>query len=221
MRCSLIILMTLCFFYTTAQENEFLSLLNNENLKGWNIYLPSKGVNSDPDSIFSIKKGILHITGEEFGFIAMKEPFKNFHLTAEFKWGEAKFPPRENEKRDSGILYFVPIDAPEKIWPKSVEYQIQEGDLGDFWLIDGASMKVNGNRTVPQDYLRVEKFNDNEHPNGEWNVVEIISRDGELTHIINGMVVNRGSAPDVNKGLILIQSEGAEIFYRKIKIKSL
>jgi hypothetical protein len=221
MKIKLIVVLSFCCFYTNAQEKEFQALLNKKNLEGWNSYLLSKGVNSDPDSVFNVKEGCLEITGEEFGYIATKETFKNFHLVAEFKWGEKKYPPRENEKRDSGILYFVPIDAPEKIWPKSVECQIQEGDVGDFWLIDGTSIKINSERTPPQDYFRVEKVRDNEFPNGKWNSVEVISRDRELTHKVNGVVVNKGSAPSRAEGLILIQSEGAEIFYRNIEIKRL
>lgn len=217
----IIILIPFLCFYANAQVNEMKPIFNKKNLNGWNTYLPSKGVNADPDSVFVVQNGILHISGEEFGYIATKDAFKDFHLIAEFKWGQAKYPPRENEKRDSGILYFIPIDVPEKIWPKSVEFQIQEGDVGDFWLIDSATIEVNGKRTVPTDYLRVEKERDNEYPNGEWNTVEIISQDGELSHKVNDKVVNRGSFPNINEGRILIQSEGAEIYYRKIEIKRL
>lgn len=218
---NLIILMSFFCLYTNAQDNEMKPIFNKKNLDGWNSYLPSKGINSDPDSVFAVRNEILHISGEEFGYIATKDIFRDFHLIAEFKWGETKHPPRLNEKRDSGILYFVPNDVPEKIWPKSVEYQIQEGDTGDFWLIDSATILVNGKRTVPADYLRVKKEGDNEYPNGEWNTVEIISRDGKLTHKINDKVVNRGTSPNITEGRILIQSEGAEIYYRKVEIKKL
>lgn len=196
-------------------------LFNKKNLDGWSSFLPSKGVNSDPDSVFRVKDGVLHISGEEFGYLATTETFSDFHLVTEFKWGEEKHPPRENEKRDSGILYFVASDVPEKVWPRSVECQIQEGDVGDFWLIDSATVVVNGKRTPPSDYFRVKKENDHEHPNGEWNTVEVISRDGKLTHLVNGQVVNRAEAPDISEGRILIQSEGAEIFYRKVEITKL
>lgn len=210
----------LCFC-TNAQDDEMKPLFNKKNLEGWKSFLPSKGVNKDTDSVFTVKEGTLHISGEEFGYLATIETFKDFHLVAEFKWGEEKYPPRENEKRDSGILYFVASNISEEVWPKSVEYQIQEGDVGDFWLIDSATIVVDGKRTSPADYHRVKKKGDNEYPNGEWNSVEIISRDGKLTHIVNGQVVNEGSAPDIKEGRILIQSEGAEIFYRKVEIKEL
>lgn len=215
------ILLSVFCFNANAQETEMRPLFNQKDLDGWYTFLPSKGVNADPDSVFRVKDGILHISGEEFGYLASTETFSDFHLVTEFKWGEAKYPPRENEKRDSGILYFVPSDVPDKIWPKSVECQIQEGDVGDFWLIDSATIEVNGKRTPPSDYFRVEKEVDNEYPNGEWNSVEIISRNGKLTHIVNGQLVNEGEAPDIKEGRILIQSEGAEIFYRKIELAKL
>lgn len=218
MRIFFVLLMSAFCTYANAQDTKMVPLFNQQDLDGWYTFLPSRGVNADPDSVFTVRDGILHISGEEFGYLASSEIFSDFHLVAEFKWGEKKYPPRENEKRDSGILYFVPSDVSEKVWPKSVECQIQEGDVGDFWLIDSATIQVKGARTPPSDYYRVEKHTDNEYPNGEWNSVEIISRNGKLTHIVNGQVVNEGEAPDIKEGRILIQSEGAEIFYRKIAL---
>ncbi len=217
----IIILIPFLCFYANAQVNEMKPIFNKKNLDGWNSFLPSHGVNTDPDSVFTVENGILQISGEEFGYISTKDTYKDFHLISEFKWGEAKYAPRINEKRDSGILYFVPVDIPEVVWPKSVEFQIQEGDTGDFWLIDSATIEVNGKRTAPADYLRVEKSSDNENPHGEWNSIEIISSGGKLTHVVNGQVVNKGSSPNIKEGRILIQSEGAEIYYRKIEIKRL
>lgn len=40
-------------------------------------------------------------------------------------------------------------------------------------------------------------------------------------HIVNRQVVNKDNAPDIKEGRILIQSEGAEIFYRKIALVKL
>ncbi len=42
--------------------------------------------------------------------------------------------------------------------------------------------------------------------------------DGRCVHIMNGVVVNEGAEASLRSGKILIQSEGAEIYYRKIEI---
>ncbi len=46
-----------------------------------------------------------HISGEIFGGISTKEEFENYHLKMEFKWGEKRYEPRLNKRRDSGIHY--------------------------------------------------------------------------------------------------------------------
>jgi hypothetical protein len=85
-------------------------------------------------------------------------------------------------------------------------------------MIDSVTILVDGKRTIPKDYSREIKKKDNERPHGEWNRVEVIAKNGKLTHIVNGLVVNEGESTDLKQGKIVIQSEGAEIYYRKIEI---
>ena len=62
---------------------------------------------------------------------------------------------------------------------------------------------------------------DGEKPTGEWNRVEVIADKGKVTYIVNGKVVNEFEDPSEREGKILIQSEGAEIYYRKIELTEL
>jgi hypothetical protein len=199
-------------------SQQFKPLFNGKNLDGWYSFLKTNGKN-DPDTVFSVKDGLLKITGKEFGYIVTKKSFTDFHLIAEFKWGEKKYPPRENRVRDNGILYHVV--ATDKVWPRSIECQVQEGDCGDFWLIDSVTIVTDTGKTAPTRNTRVVKKKDNEKPTGEWNRIEVISKDGRCTHIVNGVIVNEGTEASLRSGRILIQSEGAEIFYRRIDIKEL
>jgi len=198
---------------------DFKPLFNGKDLNGWDTFLRSKGKNSDPDTIFSVSNGLLKITGKEFGYIVTQKSYTNFHLVLEFKWGEKKYPPRENAVRDNGVCYYVVEE--DKVWPRSIECQVQEGDCGDFWLIDSTSIVVDGIQQGPTRNTRVIKKRDNEKPTGEWNRIEIIARDGRCTHIVNGVVVNEGTDANRRSGRILVQSEGAETFYRKIEIAEL
>jgi hypothetical protein len=203
--------------YSTAQD--FKPLFNGEDISGWYTFLKTKGKSNDPDTVFSVKNGLLKITGREFGYIVTEKSFDNFHLVVEFKWGEKKYPPREDKVRDNGICYYVvPTD---RVWPRSVECQIQEGDCGDFWLIDSVTAVVDGVQQGPTKNTRVTKKKDNEKPSGEWNRIEVIANKGKCTHIVNGVVVNEATDASLRSGRILIQSEGAEIYYRKIDIKEL
>ncbi len=133
--------------------------------------------------------------------------------------GEKKYPPRENRVRDNGICYYVVSE--DRVWPRSIECQIQEGDCGDFWLIDSTTIVVDGVRHGPTKNTRVIKRKDNEKKSGEWNRLEIIARNGKCTHIVNGEVVNEGVESSLRSGRILIQSEGAEAWFRRIDLKEL
>ena len=75
---------------------------------------------------------------------------------------------------------------------------------------------------------RCIKQPDNEKPTGEWNTVELVCLRDDSIHIVNGKVVMRLHGPfridgelptPVNAGQIILQSEGAEIFYRDIEIR--
>lgn len=211
-------------FCANAQETTKMKpLFNGKNLKGWYTFLKLKGKNKDPEKIFSVENGLLHISGKEFGYMCTKKTYTNFHLAVEFKWGVMKYPPRDADttKRDNGICYYFSKEAKDTVWPKSIECQIQEGDTGDFWLIGGVTITANGTRSVPDSFTRVQKNIDAEKPTGQWNRVEVIANRGKITYIVNGKIVNEGEDPSVNQGKILVQSEGAEIYYRKIEIEEL
>ena len=217
--CSFIIFLFSALFLKQGEEKEFKPLFNGKDLSGWYPFLKTKGKNNDVDTVFSVYNGLLKITGKEFGYIVTERSFTDFHLVVEFKWGEKKYPPRENRVRDNGICYYV---APtDKVWPRSVECQIQEGDCGDFWLIDSVTAVVDGVQQGPTKNTRVIKKKDNEKPTGEWNRIEVIANKGKCTHIVNGVIVNEAENVSLRSGRILIQSEGAETYYRKVDIKEL
>ncbi len=251
-----------------AGEN-WRSLFNGKNLEGWDTYLGPKysaeegefvgdpiGFNTDPDKVFTVVqadgKPALRISGEHFGGISTKESFEDYHLKLQFKWGEDKYAPRADIKRDSGLLYHASGEQGAELlfWMKSLEMQIQEGDCGDYWglgpIADIAAIKKEGN----EDYQYVKGaplvafHNDlgtgrhvikageghSEKPHGEWNTLEVYTVDGNSVHIVNGvvkMVLNNtrsmvdGKEVVLQSGKIQLQTEGAEVFYRDIKIKNI
>ncbi len=62
---------------------------------------------------------------------------------------------------------------------------------------------------------------DVESPDGGWTRYEVIANGDTLTYLVNGKVVNEGSGSSLSEGKIIIQSEGAEIFFRKIDLEPL
>jgi hypothetical protein len=138
--------------------------------------------------------------------------------------------------------------AEGRTWARSIELQIQEHDVGDLYAV-GSSIGVRAKArpdTKPTLYDydpagewtffsqsqgasgRCIKQPDNEKPTGEWNTVELIAFRDDSIHIVNGKVVMRLHGPvridaalptPVTSGPIILQSEGAEVFYRDIQVR--
>jgi Domain of Unknown Function (DUF1080) len=199
----------------------FTKLFNEKNLDGWNTFLKGIGKNTDPGKNFSVEDGVIHVVGKDLGYAITEKGYSNFHFKVDFKWGERRWGSRVKEKRDAGVCYNIPMNEPDSIWPQSIECQIQEGDVGDFWLLGFSTIKVGGIENVPANHTRMIKQKDGEKPNGEWNTVEIISYNGKCVHVVNGVVVNIGEEASIKAGRILLQSEYAEVYYRNVKIRKL
>ena len=206
---------------TTGKSNSFISLFNGKNFNGWHTFLRKYGANHDPDNNFRIENGVIHAIGKDLGYIITDSGYTNFLLKLDFKWGEKRWPPRDTAKMDGGVCYNIPMNEPDSIWPKSIEFQIQQGDVGDFWLLGFSTIKVNGIQNVPANHTRMIKQRDAEKPYGEWNTIEIVSYNGKCIQIVNGVIVNEGEDASVKDGRILLQSEYAEIYYRNVRIRKL
>ena len=234
------------------REPGWIPLFNGKNLDGWYTWLPSTGRDSDPDGVFKVEDGVLHVldlpaTGQEqeFGYIATNNEYSNYRLRFQYRWGPKRFEPRAHDPRDSGLLYhFI---GPDRIWPTSIECQVQEGDTGDFYLIGGTALTT----TVESSDIDPRRY----RPDGvaydtrpafdrivrsathdsltDWNTVEIVVSGGTAVHTVNGVANNRAiriRQPDptdparsvpLTRGKILFQAEGAEVFYRNIELKPL
>ena len=209
-------------------------LFDGHDLDGFDTFIKGKGLNNDPDHVFQVEHGVVHVSGKTMGYIITKKDYQNYYLRAEFKWGEGTFAPREGQARDSGILYN--IQGEQKVWPRSVEFQINEGCTGDFWMTDGAALTGKDGKRVtgpPGSALKIDRFNKGpwknvagyrdpvnevEKPHGQWNVVELVNRNGHVWQYVNGKLVNEGTDAFPSSGKILFQSEGAEVFFRKMKL---
>ncbi|WP_109829874.1 3-keto-disaccharide hydrolase [Reichenbachiella versicolor] len=177
------------------------------------------GLGNDPKNVFSVIEVDgeiqLYITGEIYGGLTTLAEYSDYHLKAEFKWGEKKWAPRLDKLRDNGILYHCQgkHGAFWNVWMKSLEFQVQETDCGDFITLLGTlgdlkvkyKPKENGKKYAyfhPDGELKslswvehleypdqVEKPSF-EKPNGEWNTLEVLTIGQTSIHVVNGIVVN-------------------------------
>lgn len=139
-----ILLFVFLFFSTLpglrAQEKVVkkpISLFNGENLDGWYVYLKDRERNEDPKKVFTVRDGLLRISGEEWGCITTTEEYENYSIEVEFKTGTAMFEPRVGKAFDTGLLiHSVGKDgAYGKAWMHSIEVNIIDGGCGDFLVV--------------------------------------------------------------------------------------
>lgn len=62
---------------------------------------------------------------------------------------------------------------------------------------------------------------DVEKPTGEWNHAEVVCDGASLRYHVNRVLVNEASHASIREGTLLFQSEGAEIFFRRIELHPL
>ena len=208
---------------------------------------------SDPLDIYTIEQvdgeSVLHISGQVFGGLSTEEMFGDYHLSFQYKWGETKWPPRMERKRDSGVLIHCtgPQGAMWNVWMRSLECQVQETDTGDLYALAGTSTCVPSFLAPgkPKTYQQggklrcigagagggaVVKRSENHEIVGDWNQVDIMAVGDEAIYKVNGKVVMhfqnakvgpQATGKPLTRGHIQIQSEGAEVYYRRIQIRPL
>ena len=212
-------------------------LFDGKDLKGFDIFLRNRGLNADPEHVFTVENGVVHVSGKEFGYIITQRSFHDYYLRAEFKWGEGTYAERAGQARDSGILYN--IQGEQKVWPRSIEFQVMEGGTGDFWMTDGAALtgKDGVRVTGPAgSAMKIDRFGKGpsqnvtgfrdpvgevERPHGEWNLLELVTQGNTIRQYVNGKLVNEGTNPSPREGKILFQSEGAEVYFRNMQLSPL
>ena len=174
------------------------------------------GLNNDPLNVYKVEiqdgVPVLHISGEIYGGLTTRQEYENYHLKLEFKWGDRKYEPRLNAKRDNGILYhaYGAHGAFWNVWMLSQEFQVQETDMGDYFAL-GPEADIHADYRTEDNELewiydpvaaiqsfggtasagRCRRAFNNEQPHGEWNTLELICVNDKSIHIVNGKVVMR------------------------------
>lgn len=192
----------------------FRDLFNGKDLSGW------VNVNTDEDT-WSVKDKTLLCTGKPIGVIRTDRQYENFILEVEWKHLTAG--------GNSGVFVWSDGVPPEdKRLPKGVEIQILELD----WAVQhnqtdayvhGEIFGTGGLTTVPDNPRgeRSKSFEKRCKGKGIWNKYTIVCVDGVIKLAVNDKFVNGISKASVKKGYICLESEGAEIHFRNIKILEL
>jgi hypothetical protein len=183
-----------------------VQLFNGKDLSNWVFKLKDPAV--DPAKVFTAQNGVIHITGQPFGYMRTKDTYSDYRLHVEWRW--------PTEATNSGV--FIHAQAPDTIWLKCFECQLQAGNAGDFICMGGLDMKE---RTNKSDIMIRKMAASNEKPVGEWNTMEVTCRANTIEVFINGKLQNKGTGLTENKGSICLQSEGKDIEFRNVYLTRL
>jgi Domain of Unknown Function (DUF1080) len=203
----------------------WVSLINGRDFAGWYSMLQRSGKGiAEEKGMIMMEEEMLHIMGNEegrfpaeAGYLATNQEFSNVHIRVEYKWGVKRHAPRYTPKRDNGLLYGL-VGA-DKVWPTCVECQIEEGDVGDFFMVgtrgiqsqhgaglfgEGISpltgwpkpgspgaMPPGGAGQTPVEPTGGRFIKDgNFELLDQWNTVEVIWQGDRAAHVVNGRTVN-------------------------------
>lgn len=251
---------------TAAKKDHWTALFNGKDLAGWDTYLGPDlddngkpvtttplGLNNDPRKVFTVTddqgEKVIRVSGENWGAIITKKEYANYHLQLQFKWGQLLWgQKKKGNRKDSGLLYHSvgKLGADYMAWMRAQEFQIEEGNCGDYWGCAGGAAEIPVTKKSDTEFIydpqgqptlfsqdskngrHCIKQAGDEKPSGEWNTLDLYCHGDTSIHVLNGKVamvlyhnsqVDNGKQTPMAAGKIQLQSEGAEVFFRHIQIQ--
>lgn len=202
-------------------EAQSISLFNGKDLSGWHADVPHQDENPDADPTFIVRDQKLVSLGEPRGHLITDTAFKNYRLEVEYRFAA--------EPGNCGVLVHASTPrALYKMFPASIEVQMNSGHAGDFWCIieDITVPNMVQRRGPKEDWGTTEGkarrilnlTDDSEKEPGEWNAMVIECFEDEVKVWVNGDLVNHGFDCTAQQGQIALQAEGAEVEFRKLEL---
>ena len=204
-----------------ADSDGFVSMFNGRDLTGWT------NINCAPET-WTVKDGNIHCTGKPVGALRTLRHYENFIMEVEWR--------HLSSGGNSGVfMWGSPISAPGVPFLRGIEVQVldhgyatnyekQNGKKsdwftthGDVFPIHGATMKPIGPHKGSRSFPTEERSK----PSPEWNHYRIVATNGVIRLHVNGKEVSGGEDCNYRKGYLALESEGAPVEFRNIRIKEL
>lgn len=206
----------------SCKNKTAIPLFNGNNLEGWHEDVPLLDSLVSQTSPFVVKNGHLFSLGEPRGHLITNESYKNYRLEVVYRFTK--------QPGNCGVLVHVSTPrALYKMFPKSIEVQMEHQNAGDFWVIaEDITCDAMETRRGPKDTWgtteganrRIQNLTDHsEHEVGQWNTMNIECFNDQIKVWVNDDLVNYGYHATVTKGQIAIQAEGSEVEFSKILLK--
>jgi hypothetical protein len=153
---------------------------------------------------------VLTSTGKPKGYLYSTESFANFTWRFDYRFPRPeKLSDDDKFKGNTGFLVY--ITGEPKIWPVCLEVQGKHSDM--------AAVKENGGAEAPEVESDPDKRLTARKRVGQWNSLEIVSKDGELSIALNGEPVTHSRPAFLSAGSIGIQAEDHPFEVRRLRIR--
>ena len=204
-----------------ADDSKAKSLFNGKDLTGWHVDIPHLDKNPGAKGAFIARDGMLVSLGRPGGHLITDDSYENYRLDVEYRFAA--------KPGNCGVLVHASTPrALYKMFPKSIEVQMNHKHAGDFWcIVEDITVPDMVKRRGPKDKWgitegkarRILNLTDgSEKPVGDWNSMRIECVGDEVKVWVNGDLVNHGSKCTASKGQIAIQAEGSEVEFRKLEL---
>ena len=204
-----------------ATDAETVSLFNGKDLAGWHIDVPELDKHPDAKPTFIVREGMLVSLGRPLGHLITDKEYANYRLVVEYRFAA--------KPGNCGVLVHASTPrALYKMFPKSIEVQMNHTHAGDFWCIveDITVPDMVKRRGAKEKWgitegkaRRILNLTDgSEKPVGGWNSMVIECVKDEVKVWVNDDLVNHGSKCTATKGQIALQAEGSEVEFRKLNL---
>ena len=221
LRRASIVLVAVPVATAASQSGAPKSLFNGKDLSGWHVDVPAIDSNPRTRNPFIVRNGMLVSLGEPQGHLITDSTFRNYRLEVEYR-----FPGKPG---NAGVLVHASTPrALYKMFPKSIEVQMESGNAGDFWcIVEDITVPDMERRRGPRAQWgitegkarRIVNLTDNsEKPVGQWNTMVIEAVGRSIKVWVNGDLVNEGSNATADRGQIALQAEGSEVEFRKLML---
>lgn len=220
-----LIIFTIIFFSTIlsakSQANKSVNLFNGKDLNGWHADVPEMDTNASAKNPFIVRNGMLVSMGTPGGHLITDSVYKNYRLNVEYRFAA--------EPGNCGVLVYASTPrALYKMFPKSIEVQMEHNNAGDFWCIvedikvndmeKRRGPKANWGGTEGKDRRIINLTDSSEKPAGEWNKMVVECLGNSIKVWVNNDLVNSGFDCTADKGQIALQAEGSEVEFRKLEL---
>ena len=204
-----------------SDDAKKIELFNGRDLSGWHVDVPEKDENPDADATFIVRDGKLVSLGKPNGHLITDAKYENYRLHVEYRFAD--------KPGNCGVL--VHASKPRalyKMFPKTVEVQMNHQHAGDFWcIVEDITVPDMVKRRGPKENWGITEgkarrilnlTDDSEKPAGKWNKMVIECLADQVKVWVNDDLVNHGSKCTATRGQIALQAEGSEVEFRKLTL---